>query len=545
MNKKKRQIGFTETLLRDAQQSQIATRMPFSDFEPVLKTMNEVGYYSIECWGGATFDACLRYLHEDPWERLRRIRAAVPDTKLQMLLRGQNLLGYRPYPDDVVEKFVELSVKNGIDIVRVFDALNDVRNLETAVRAVHKYGASASGAICFTESPVHTLEAFAKLAKQMAELGCETITIKDMAGIMGPQEAYDLVKAIKSEVKLPIVIHTHCTTGQAPFTLLKAIEAGADVIDTCVSVFAGGTSQYPTESAAYALRQLGYEVKIDDAKARAVNQHFIPIQKRYIEEGLLDPYCLSTRPDGLVYQIPGGMLSNLIAQLKTQNASDRFDEVLREVPAVRRDLGYPPLVTPMSQMVGVQSVANVLMGKRYQMLTSEVKSYIRGEYGRAPGPLDELLLRRVNGDDPPFTGRFADTLAPQFEATKAALGARAKSDEDVLSYIAFPKLAEPFFAWRDEGKPYPEEAPPKDESARAKLTLDDQMIAALEFVLQGLRNGQLDTAAAAAAAPAPARAAAPAQPAPAAPAQSPYPVTEDDRNGNGIPDEHEHIISPT
>jgi oxaloacetate decarboxylase alpha subunit len=444
-----RTIGITETLLRDAQQSQIATRMPFEDFAPILKTMNEVGYYSIECWGGATFDTCLRYLHEDPWERLRKIREAVPDTKLQMLLRGQNVLGYRPYPDDVVEKFVELSIKNGIDIIRIFDALNDVRNLEVAVRATKKYGGIAAGTVCFTSSPVHTPEAYLTLAKQLRDMGCDSICIKDMAGIMGPQEAYDLVTAIKSEVDLPLAIHTHCTTGLAPFTLLKSIEAGADIIDTAVSVLAGGTSQYPTESAAYALRQLGYNITIDDAKARAVNEHFIPLQKKYIESGLLDPYCMSTRPKALVYQIPGGMLSNLIAQLKAQNAMDRFDEVLLEVPNVRRDLGYPPLVTPTSQMTGVQAVINVLAGDRYRMITSEVKSYLRGEYGHAPGPVDPDLLRRAIGGQEPIKGRYADTLEPLFEKTKAELGSKAKSDEDVLSYIAFPQLAEEYFAWRE------------------------------------------------------------------------------------------------
>lgn len=456
-----RTIGITETLLRDAQQSQIATRMPFADFAPILSTMDEVGYYSIECWGGATFDACLRYLHEDPWERLRKIRKACPKTPLQMLLRGQNLLGYRPYPDDVVEKFVELSVKNGIDIIRVFDALNDVRNLETSIRAGKRFGATVSGAICYTSSPVHTPQAMVALARQLRDLGCDTICLKDMAGIMGPQEAYDLVTAIKGEVDLPLVIHTHCTTGLAPFTLLKAIEAGADVIDTAVSVLAGGTSQYPTESAAYALRQLGYNVTIDDAKARLVNGHFKPLQQKYIDEGLLTPYCMSTHPRCLVYQIPGGMLSNLIAQLKAQNASDRFDEVLDEVPNVRRDLGYPPLVTPMSQMTGVQALINVLAGDRYRMITSEVKSYLRGEYGKAPGEVNPDLLKRACGSEPRFEGRFADTLEPAFEKTKQQLG--GMSDEDVLSYLAFPQLAEAFFAWRSDPANAPQTEMPVEQ----------------------------------------------------------------------------------
>ncbi len=525
-----RTIGLTETVLRDGQQSQLATRMPFEDFEPILSTMDEVGYYSVECWGGATFDACLRYLYEDPWERLRRIRKAMPKTKLQMLLRGQNLLGYRPYPDDVVENFIRLSVKNGIDIIRIFDGLNDVRNLEVAIRATKKYGALASGAICYTNSPVHTLDSFISLACRLRDLGCDSICIKDMGGIMGPQEAYDLVTAIKSTVHLPLVIHTHSTTGQAPFTMLKAVEAGADVLDTACSALAGGTSQYPTESTAYALRQLGYDVHIDDAKARKVNEHFTPLQKKYIADGLLDPYCLSTRPEGLVYQIPGGMLSNLIAQLKSQNAADRLDEVLAEVPNVRRDLGYPPLVTPMSQMVGVQASVNVLMGKRYQMLTSEVKSYIRGEYGKAPGPLDPDLVRRVCGENGhPMTGRFADTLPPRVESAREELGRHAKCDEDVLSYIAFPQVATQFFEWRDDGKPLPTHAKPKeeDESTQAKLILDENMLAAIETVMEAVQNlhRHMGGAGRKAAASKAAKTAAPAKPA------------EDD--------DHDHIVSPT
>ncbi|HWP50803.1 MAG TPA: pyruvate carboxylase subunit B [Clostridia bacterium] len=444
-----RKIGITETVLRDAQQSLIATRMPFSDFEEILSTINKVGYYSIECWGGATFDTCLRYLNEDPWERLRKIRKAVPDTKLQMLLRGQNLLGYKPYPDDVVEKFVERSIKNGIDIIRIFDALNDPRNLEVAIKATKKYGAIASGTICFTISPVHTLEKYVELGNQLRDMGCDTICIKDMSGIMGPQEAYDLVKALKENVSLPIVIHTHCTTGIAPLTLLKAVEAGADVIDTAISSMSGGTSQFSTESMVYSLRQLGYEVGIDDMAAKKVNDHFIPVQKAALESGLLDPYVLGTTTDALIYQVPGGMLSNLIAQLKQQNALNKFDEALAEIPRVKADLGHPPLVTPTSQITGVQAVMNVLAGERYKMVSNEVRAYLRGEYGRAPGEVNPEVIKKVLGDIKPSTERFADSLAPAFESTKKELGAKAKCDEDVLSYLVFPQLAEKFFEKRD------------------------------------------------------------------------------------------------
>ncbi|MBC8575583.1 pyruvate carboxylase subunit B [Yanshouia hominis] len=443
-------VGITETVLRDAQQSLIATRMPYSDFEGILKTMNEAGYYSVECWGGATFDTCLRYLNEDPWERLRKIRAAMPDTKLQMLLRGQNLLGYKPYPDDVVEKFVEHSLKNGIDIIRIFDALNDPRNLEVAVKATKKFGGIASGTICFTISPVHTLEKYIELGNQLRDMGCDSICIKDMAGIMGPQEAYDLVHALKQNVKLPVIIHTHSTTGLAPLTLLKSVEAGADVIDTAISSMSGGSSQYATESMAYALRQLGYGLDVDDKKLKEIADYFAPIQKKGIDSGLLDPYVLGTKAGALVYQIPGGMISNLITQLKQQNAADRLDEVLLEVPRVKADLGHPPLVTPTSQICGVQAVMNVLTGERYKMVSNEVRGYLRGEYGRAPGEVNPEVIKKVLKDEKPSTERYADRLAPAFESTKRELGAKAKCDEDVLSYLVFPQLAEKYFEKRDQ-----------------------------------------------------------------------------------------------
>lgn len=443
-------VQFTETVLRDANQSLIATRMPFSAFEPVLEKLNKAGYYSLECWGGATFDSCLRYLNEDPWERLRKIKAKCPDTKLQMLLRGQNLLGYKHYPDDVVRMFVKKSVENGIDIIRIFDALNDVRNIQVAVDETIKNGAIASGTICFTISPIHNLEAYVKLAKDMENMGVQTVCIKDMAGIMGPQEAYDLVKALKENIKLPVVVHTHSTTGLGPITLQKAVEAGADVIDTAISCFSGGTSQPATETLAYSFKQQGYEVDLDADILKEINDFFKPVKTKALESGLLNPVVLSTETDALNYQVPGGMLSNLVAQLTAQNKLEKFPEVLAETPRVREDLGYPPLVTPMSQMVGVQATANVLAGERYKNISKEIRAYIKGEYGKAPGKINEELQRKVLGDEAPLTCRYADTLEPMFEKTKAELGSKAKSDEDVLSYIAFPAQAEKFFELRDE-----------------------------------------------------------------------------------------------
>lgn len=445
-------VNFTETVLRDVNQSLIATRMPFSDFEPILSTMDKAGYYSLECWGGATFDSCLRYLNEDPWERLRKIRAACPNTKLQMLLRGQNLLGYKHYPDDVVRLFVKKSVENGIDIIRIFDALNDVRNIEVAVDETLKNGAIASGTICYTLSPIHNLESYVKLAKQIESLGVGSICVKDMAGIMSPKEGYDLVKALKETVKVPVVVHTHSTTGLGFMTLLKCVEAGADVIDTAISSFSGGTSQPATETLVYALRQLGYEVGVDEKVCKEINDFFKPIRDKALKSGLLNPVVMGTQTDALIYQIPGGMLSNLVAQLTAQKKLDKLDEVLEETPRVRKDLGYPPLVTPMSQMVGVQATANVLAGERYKNISKEVKSYIKGEYGKAPGEVSPELQKLVLGDEKPYTGRFADTLEPGVEAARAYLGSRATCDEDVLSYIAFPTQAEAFFDKRDAKK---------------------------------------------------------------------------------------------
>ena len=445
-------VQFTETVLRDANQSLIATRMKFDEFQPILETLDKAGYYSLECWGGATFDSCLRYLNEDPWERLRKIKKACPNTKLQMLLRGQNLLGYHHYPDDVVRMFVKKSVENGIDIIRIFDALNDVKNIEVAVDETIKNGAIASGAICYTISPIHTLESYVELAKNMKSIGCQTIAIKDMAGILSPAEAYKLVSALKDAVDLPLVLHTHSTTGLGFMTLLKAVEAGCDVVDTAISSMSGGTSQPATETLQYTLEELGYETGLDDEVLKEIGDFFKPIRAEYLKNGQLNPTVLATDTKALSYQVPGGMLSNLVAQLTAQGKMDKFDEVLLETPRVREDLGYPPLVTPMSQMVGVQATNNVLAGERYKNVSKEVKSYLRGEYGKAPGEVNEDVRKQILGDAELIKGRYADTLEPEFEKAKAEIGNKAKSDEDVLSYIAFPAQAEKFFDYREEMK---------------------------------------------------------------------------------------------
>ncbi len=440
-----RKVQFVETVLRDANQSLIATRLPYEKFEPMLETIDKAGYYAAECWGGATFDVCLRYLNEDPWERLRKIRAKMPNTKLQMLLRGQNVLGYSHYPDDFVKMFVQKAVENGMDVIRIFDALNDVTNMKTAMEATIKAGAIASGTISYTTSPVHTHKKYVQMVKELKEMGATTICIKDMAGIMGPQEAYDMVSAIKDAVDLPIDLHTHSTTGLAFMTYLKAVEAGVDIIDTAISPFSGGTSQPATETMAYALRQLGYQVDLDDTCTKAMADYFKGVRDEYVKDGTLMPKSMATDTQCLTYQVPGGMLSNLLSQLKQMNALDKFDEALLETPKVRKDLGYPPLVTPTSQMVGVQAVTNVLQGERYKKVSKEVKAYCRGEYGKTPAPIDPEVQKLILGDEQPLTGRYADTLEPIVDKTREELKGIARCDEDVLSYIAFPNLAEKFF----------------------------------------------------------------------------------------------------
>lgn len=444
-----KKVQFTETALRDAGQSLIATRLPYSKFEGILETMDKAGYYSLECWGGATFDTCLRFLGEDPWQRLRDIKKRVRNTKLQMLLRGQNLLGYKHYPDDVVRKFVELSIKNGIDVIRIFDALNDLRNLEVAVTETIKHGGIAQVAISYTTSPVHTLDNYIELIKRIEAMGASSLCIKDMAGIIGPQECYDLVKAIKGASKLPLHLHTHCTTGLGPLTYQKAVEAGADVIDTAISSFSGGTSQPPTETMVYALEQLGWQTGINYPVLKEINDFFTPIVEGYIKDGTLDPKVMGTQTDALNYQVPGGMLSNMISQLKTMNAMAKFPEVLAEVPRVRKDMGYPPLVTPTSQIVGVQAATNIIVGERYKNVSKEVTAYLRGEYGTPPGEVSQELITKVLGDEKPYTGRFAETLALGLEAGRKAAGALARNDEDVCSYIVFPEVFEKFSKERE------------------------------------------------------------------------------------------------
>ena len=446
-----KKVQFTETVLRDAGQSLIATRLAYDQFEDILPTIDEAGFYSVECWGGATFDVCLRFLNEDPWERLRKIRVKMPNTKLQMLLRGQNILGYKHYSDDIVRRFVRAAVRNGIDIIRIFDALNDVDNLKVAIDETVKQGAIASGAISYTTSPVHTLEKYVEMVKELKQMGVSTICIKDMAGICTPKAAYDLVSAIKDAVDLPVVLHTHCTAGLAFMTCLKAVEAGCDVIDTAISPFSGGTSQPATETLAYALREFGYEVDLDDDKLLKMANYFKPIRAEFLEKGTLNPISMATDTQCLTYQIPGGMLSNLLSQLKTLNALDKFDEALLETPRVRKDMGYPPLVTPTSQLVGTQAVQNVLAGERYKNVGAEIKAYCRGEYGRTPAPIDpEIRAKILNGEEP-LKGRYADTLPTDvYEKAAEKLGETARCEEDVLSYIAFPQVAEKFFQQRKE-----------------------------------------------------------------------------------------------
>ena len=446
-----KKVQFTETVLRDASQSLVATRMSYEQFKPILETIDKAGYYSVECWGGATFDVCLRYLNEDPWERLRKIRAAMPNTKLQMLLRGQNILGYKHYPDDIVRRFVRASVRNGIDIIRIFDALNDTNNLKVAIEETVKSGAMASGAISYTTSPVHTREKYVEIVKELREMGVSTICIKDMAGIMSPKEAYDLISAIKDAVDLPVVVHTHCTTGLAFMTYMKSVEAGADVIDTAISPFSGGTSQPATETLNYALKELGYETGLNTDKLHEMADFFKPIRADFLAKGTLNPISMATDTQCLTYQIPGGMLSNLLSQLKSLNALDKFDEALLETPRVRADMGYPPLVTPTSQLIGTQAVQNVLAGERYKNVGAELKAYCRGEYGRTPAPINPEVQAKILGDEKPIKGRYADTLPKDvFEKAQAELGDTARCEEDVLSYISFPPVAEKFFAARKE-----------------------------------------------------------------------------------------------
>ncbi len=419
----KKPIKITEVGLRDAHQSLIATRMTMDEMRPVLAAMDEVGYYSAECWGGATFDACIRFLDEDPWERLRILRKEMPNTKLQMLFRGQNMLGYRHYADDAVEYFVQKSVANGIDILRIFDALNDPRNLQTAIKAAVKEKAHVQGCISYTLSPVHNNEYFAHYAKTLEEMGAHSICIKDMAGLLTPYSTYELVKALKETVSIPVNIHSHYTSGLASMSILKGIEAGADIIDTAISPLSLGTN--------------------------VVREHFAKLREKYLKSGQLSPKMLGVDANTLLYQVPGGMLSNLLKQLKDAGKEDRLDDVLQEIPRVRRDSGYPPLVTPTSQIVGTQAVFNVILGERYKMVTKEFKGLVHGDYGKTPAPISPEFTKKILGDEQPITCRPADLLEPEIEKLKQEAAKYVMQEEDVLTYAMFPQVAPKFFENRN------------------------------------------------------------------------------------------------
>ncbi|MDK2891982.1 sodium-extruding oxaloacetate decarboxylase subunit alpha [Methanohalophilus sp.] len=437
-------VKITETILRDAHQSLLATRMRTRNMLPIIEKLDEVGYYSLEMWGGATFDTCIRYLNEDPWERLRELKKHMNNTYAQMLLRGQNLVGYRHYSDDIVEKFVIKAYENGIDIFRIFDAVNDIRNMETSIKVAKKQGAHVQGTICYTISPVHTVEKYVAFATELAEMECDSICIKDMAGLLAPHEAYELISALKKEVGLPVALHCHCTSGMAPMSYMASCEAGVDILDTALSPLAGGTSQPPTESTVAALKNTKFDTGIDLKPLSEAAAYFKAIKDEY--KGILDPISEQVDTNVLVYQIPGGMLSNLVSQLKEQNALDKYDAVLEEMPRVREELGYPPLVTPTSQIVGTQAVLNVLMGERYKVIPKEVKDYVRGLYGRPPAPISEEMITTIIGDEKPITVRPADLLEPEYEKIKKEaeeMGIVSK-EEDILTYALYPSIAPKF-----------------------------------------------------------------------------------------------------
>lgn len=445
-------IKITETVFRDAHQSLIATRMKTEDMLPIAQKMDKVGFYALEVWGGATFDACLRFLNEDPWERLRALRKAFKNTKLQMLLRGQNLLGYKNYPDDVVEEFIKKSIENGIDIIRIFDALNDTRNISKSIEATKKYGGHAQAAISYTTSPVHNIEYYVNLAIEMEKMGADSICIKDMSGILLPYVAEKLVRELKKNIRVPLEIHSHFTSGIANQTYMKAIEAGVDIIDTAMSPLGMGTSQPATEPMIASLEGSEFYPDIDMNLLLEITDYFKNLREKYEKEGLLNNKVLTVDVRTLKYQIPGGMLSNLVSQLQQQGALDKFEEVLEEVPRVREDLGFPPLVTPMSQMVGTQAVLNVISGERYKMIPKEVKNYVKGLYGRPAVPIKEDIRKTIIGDEEVFTGRPADLLEPQLEKYRNEIKEYIEQDEDVLTYALFPQVAIEFFKFKQSKK---------------------------------------------------------------------------------------------
>jgi len=445
-------VKITETVLRDAHQSLIATRMTTDDMLPIIEKLDKVGYHSLECWGGATFDASLRFLNEDPWDRLRKIRAAAKNTKLQMLLRGQNLLGYKHYADDVVDYFVEKAIDNGIDIIRIFDALNDIRNVERAVKACKKAGGHAQVALSYTISPVHDLEYFVELGKQLVDMGADSLCIKDMAGLLLPYAAYDLVKALKENINIPIQLHTHYTSGVASMTYLKAIEAGVDVVDCAISPMAMGTSQPPTEPLVATLQGTPYDTGYDLNLLTEIAAYFRPLREKYLTSGLLSTKVMGVDVNTLKYQVPGGMLSNLVSQLKQANKEDKFEEVLQEIPRVRKDFGYPPLVTPTSQIVGTQAVMNVITGERYKMVPKESKALVKGEYGKTPAPISKEIQDLILKGEEPITCRPADLIKPELESIRNEIKEYIEQDEDVLTYALFPQVALNFFKYRQAQK---------------------------------------------------------------------------------------------
>ena len=441
-------VKICETVLRDAHQSLAATRMTTEEMLPIIEELDSVGYHALEAWGGATFDACLRYLDEDPWDRLRKIRAKAKKTKLQMLFRGQNILGYRHYADDVVEYFVQKSIANGIDIIRIFDALNDPRNLETSINATKKEGGHVQAAFSYTTSPVHSNEYFAAFAKQLENMGADSICIKDMSGLLKPYAAYELVKKLKETVSLPIELHTHYTSGLASMTILKAVEAGVDIVDTAISPFAMGTSQAPTESIVAALAGTEYDTGLDLKKLDRISRYFTPIREKYISTGLIDPKVLKVDVNALLYQVPGGMLSNLVSQLKQAGKSELLPTVLEEVPRVRADAGYVPLVTPTSQIVGTQAVFNVLCGERYKQVTKEFRGIIHGDYGKTPAPIDPAFAGTILKGEKPITCRPADLIEPELDTIRTKMKVYEKQEEDVLTYALFEQVATKFFEKR-------------------------------------------------------------------------------------------------
>ncbi len=470
---KKKPVEITETILRDAHQSQIATRMTTEQMLPIIDKLDQVGYHSVECWGGATFDACLRFLKEDPWERLRKLRDGFKNTKLQMLFRGQNILGYRHYADDVVEYFVQKSIANGIDIIRIFDALNDIRNLQTAVNATIKEGGHAQVALSYTLGEAYTLEYWTGIAKRIEDMGAHSLCIKDMAGLLVPYSAQELVGALKETVSIPIQLHTHYTSGVASMTLLKAVEAGCDIIDTAISPFALGTSQPATEVMNETFKGTPFDPGLDQNLLAEIAEYFRPIQEEALAGGLLNPKVLGVDIKTLLYQVPGGMLSNLVSQLQQAHAEDKYYEVLKEIPNVRKDFGEPPLVTPSSQIVGTQAVFNVLMG-RYKMLTKESRALLHGEYGQTVKPFDPEVQKLACGGREPITCRPADLLEPELSKIESEMAEYKRQDEDILSYALFPQVAMDFFKYRDEISPkppvYPETEPLDDDETMAVLT---------------------------------------------------------------------------